>query len=566
MRLSAFFAGLLLVSLFHQVRGYPTMVGQYGEAIEIPCNNGIANPENIFITKWKYNKNDGSTGDLLIKTQGKNVSVLDNADFKGRISLAKDLSLRISQAKLVDQKIFTCIIVNDNDISEYSVQVKIHKTPSAPTITNQATEMEIGKLTMLGECSTQYAYPAANVSWYKNGVPLLADQTGVKLTTAVQEDKTTGLMSTSSKLEYMAVKGDLNAKFTCAVHHKSLTSDLVSAPVTFVLNYPPENISLLITPADTIKEGDNVTLKCRADGNPPPAGYSFHIKGKKVTVEKSDTYTLTGVTRASTGEYKCSLLDNEAMSASRSIVVMYLDIALSTRGNVIKRVGENFEAAVVANASGEAQISWSKNKAKLNGAPRFGKLKLSDSGVYECVASMAGIEKKASFELSVQGPPVISRLTKRRSDDGMFKVLSCEAHGSPAPSVLWSINGTNATESAFGEGKVIHKITISPMVNLTVNCTVVNSLGQDTKSIDVSTLFDEVTMDKRDQAEGSTDQTRLVVGIVVGLLLAALAIGLTYWLFMKKTREGTWKTGEKEDGTLEESKKLEENQSQKAEV
>ncbi|KAK1785888.1 hypothetical protein P4O66_003125 [Electrophorus voltai] len=506
--------------LFDMVSGLHTIVGQYGEAIEVPCNKGNVRPEEVFIAKWKYilqicfrwydlhltvcnalvkTNADGSTGDLLVKSQGMNTTLSDNADYHSRISLTRDLSLRISQAKLVDQKIFTCMVVIGADIFEYPVQVTVQKAPSVPTITNQAIEAEIGKLTTLGECSTQNAYPAANITWYKNGVPLTADQTAVKLTAAVHEDRATGLLSTSSKLEYAAVKGDLNAKFTCAIHHKSLTSDLLSGPVTFIINYPTENISLLVTPAGTIKEGDNVTLKCKADGNPPPTGYSFHIKvspahsgsllcqGKKVTVEKSDTYTLMDVTRASSGEYKCSLVGNDTMAASRNIVVTYLDIALVTRGKVQKYVGDRFEAAMLVSASGEAQISWSKNNAKLNGAPRFDKLKYSDSGVYECVATMAGLVKKASFELAVQGPAEISRLTKRRSDDGMLKVLSCEALGSPKPTVQWSINGTNATESAFVEGKVIHRITISPTVNLTVNCTVTNSLGQDTQSIAVST-------------------------------------------------------------------------------
>uniref|UniRef100_A0A4W4FEH4 Ig-like domain-containing protein n=1 Tax=Electrophorus electricus TaxID=8005 RepID=A0A4W4FEH4_ELEEL len=547
-----------LSHFFVPVSGLHTIVGQYGEAIEVPCNKGNVRPEEVFIAKWKYTNADGSTGDLLVKSQGMNTTLSDNADYHSRISLTRDLSLRISQAKLVDQKIFTCMVVIGADIFEHPVQVTVQKAPSVPTITNQAIEAEIGKLTTLGECSTQNAYPAANITWYKNGVPLTADQTGkkFKLTAAVHEDRATGLLSTSSKLEYAAVKGDLNAKFTCAIHHKSLTSDLLSGPVTFIINYPTENISLLVTPAGTIKEGDNVTLKCKADGNPPPTGYSFHIKGKKVTVEKSDTYTLMDVTRASSGEYKCSLVGNDTMAASRNIVVTYLDIALVTRGKVQKYVGDRFEAAMLVSASGEAQISWSKNNAKLNGAPRFDKLKYSDSGVYECVATMAGLVKKASFELAVQGPAEISRLTKRRSDDGMLKVLSCEALGSPKPTVQWSINGTNATESAFVEGKVIHRITISPTVNLTVNCTVTNSLGQDTQSIAVSTQ----------QAESSREQTRLVVGVMVGLLLAAVAVGLTYWLYLKKTREGSWKTGEKEDGTLEESKKLEVKQNQKAEV
>lgn len=75
-------------------------------------------------------------------------------------------------------------------------------------------------------------------------------------------------------------------------------------------------------------------------------------------------------------------------------------------------------------------------------------------------------------------------------------------------------------------------------------------------------------MDKRDQSEDG-DQTKLVVGVVVGLLVAALVIGLAYWVYMRKSKQGSWKTGEKESGSSEEEKKLEEKveeNSQKAEV
>lgn len=48
--------------------------------------------------------------------------------------------------------------------------------------------------------------------------------------------------------------------------------------------------------------------------------FSLH-QGQKLLVENSDTYTLTAVSRAGTGEYKCSLVDNEEMEDSQSIVV-----------------------------------------------------------------------------------------------------------------------------------------------------------------------------------------------------------------------------------------------------
>lgn len=44
-----------------------------------------------------------------------------------------------------------------------------------------------------------------------------------------------------------------------------------------------------------------------------------------------------------------------------------------------------------------------QDNVKLSGKPKFDKLKYSDTGVYECVVSLEGIVKKASFELSVRG-------------------------------------------------------------------------------------------------------------------------------------------------------------------
>lgn len=50
--------------------------------------------------------------------------------------------------------------------------------------------------------------------------------------------------------------------------------------------------------------------------------YNLNVQEKKVTTDQSDTYTLTNVTRANSGEYKCSLVDNEAKSGSTSFTVM----------------------------------------------------------------------------------------------------------------------------------------------------------------------------------------------------------------------------------------------------
>ncbi|KAM9319004.1 CD166 antigen homolog A-like [Pholidichthys leucotaenia] len=564
MRLSARCACALLVSaLLHRVSALETVVGLYGETLEIPCNNNAIKAEKILLTKWKYDRGDGLSGDLLVKKNDQDITINPTDEYKGRVSLASNSSLLLSAAKLTDQRTFTCMVVGSEDIIEYPVNVVIYKLPAGLEISDKAEELEIGKFTKLGTCVVENASPAVNITWLKNNKPLAADGKGISIQASVMVDPVTGLLTTSSTLEYSAKKEDSDAQFTCSTQ-PSMGKELVSSPVTFTITYSTENIILQVTALDSLVEGDNLTLTCVADGSPPPTSFNFHLKGELVRVENSDTYTITNVSRDTSGEYKCSLIDDPSMEASENITVNYLDINLSPFGNIIKRVGEALVPALKIDSSGEAKVFWTKNNAKLDKEPKFSKLAYSDSGSYECEVTIGVISRKTFFELTVEGAPVIRHLSKQRSEDGQHKVLICEAEGSPKPAVSWSINGTLLGESPFVNGKITHKIKVVPSANLTVSCTVSNEFGIDTQAINVSSLIEEVRMDKQDQPDES-DQTKLVVGVVVGLLIATLVIGLAYWVYMKKSKQGSWKTGEKENGSSEEEKKLEEN-SQKAEV
>ncbi|XP_050985925.1 activated leukocyte cell adhesion molecule b isoform X2 [Labeo rohita] len=559
MHRAALLTCLLTVSMMNQVSGLETITGKYGDTIEIPCNKSHVEENNLSFVKWKYDKD----GNILVKNLNQNVSISNDVNYKNRVSIKKDFSLVITQVTMADRRTFTCIVVGQSDLLEYPVQLAIYKVPSQPQITNLTTAMAIGKPTALARCRTEGANPAASIKWFKNKTPLETDGAAIKITTNVDVDDKTQLSTATSTLEYTAVKGDIDAKFTCQVQHVH-SANMDSSPLVFTVNYPTENVSLQAVPQGPYKEGDNVTLKCTADGNPPPTSYNFYINGEKKTVN-SNMYTLTSVTRANTGEYKCSLVDNEGIADSVPITVEYLDVVLSTTGKIVKKLGESFEMTIDVKASGAAQTSWKKGNTKLNSLPKFDKLTYSDSGMYECIVSMTGLKETRTFQLVVEGSPVIKNLIKQRGE-GMTKVLKCAAEGFPKPTVQWSVNGTNAAESVYEHGKVTYSITIIPKGNLTVSCMVSNVLGSDIKSINVSALVEDVTMDKQDQKDEYSDQTPLAVGIVVGLMVAVLAIGLAYWLYMKKYRQGSWKTGEKEDGSAEESKKLEENQSQKADV
>ncbi|XP_056322611.1 CD166 antigen homolog A isoform X2 [Danio aesculapii] len=542
------FGAFIAAAVFVPGSCLSTVIGLYGETIEVPCNNGNNKPDGLIFTKWKYVKDDGSPGDLLVKQAQKDDATVSAIDgYKTRVSIAANSSLLIAQGSLTDQRVFTCMVVSSTNLEEFSVEVKVHKKPSAPVIKNKAKELENDKLTQLGECVVESANPAADLIWMKNNQALVDDGKTIIITSAVTKDPVTGLSSTSSRLQYTARKEDVASQFTCVAKHV-MGPNQVSTPDTFQIHYPTEKVSLQVVSQSPIREGDDVTLKCQADGNPPPTSFNFNIKGKKVTVTDKDVYTLTGVTRADSGVYKCSLLDNDVIESTQIVTVSFLDVSLTPTGKVLKKLGENLVVSLEKNASSEVKVTWTKDNRKLDKLPDFSQLRYSDAGLYVCDVSIEGIKHSFSFELTVEGGPRITGLTKHRSNDGKHKVLTCEAEGSPKPEVQWSVNGTD-DETSYINGKATYKLTVVPSKNLTVSCLVTNKLGFDTKDISVFSR----------KNEDGAEQAKVIVGVVVGLFLAAALVGLIYWLYIKKTRQGSWKTGEKEAGTSEESKKLEEN-------
>ncbi|XP_040007218.1 CD166 antigen homolog A isoform X2 [Xiphias gladius] len=535
--------------------GTKSVTALYGETIVIPCNDGAPAPEDLMFIKWKYEKDDGTRGDLLIK-QARNdqATVQATDDYAQRVSINDKFSLLITQASLKDQKTFTCMVVSDTNLMEFPVSVVVYKKPSSVQIMDKAEVLQRDKPTTVGTCVVTDANPAATITWKKNGKPLVADGKAVVITPSMMLDPATGLSTTSSILQYAATKEDVGAKFACMSTHELTNQEADLEP--FPIHYPSEKVSLQITSKRPIIEGDNVTLKCHADGNPPPSFFFFHLKGQKTPVQNSDTYTLTAISRQAAGEYRCSLSDNEKLESSQSIIVSYLDLSLSPVGKVVKTVGDTFSVKMETSTSGDAKVSWTKS-GKAVKEPEFSKLTYADAGVYLCEVSMTGLTRRQSFELVVEGKPVITSLTKHRADDVKHKVLTCEAEGVPEPSFQWNVNSTNE-ESSYINGKATHRITVIPKVNLTVSCRVINQLGEDVMTLNVSSIFKEEKEEKGSQ-EDSEDQAKLIVGVLAGLLIAAAAVGLIYWLYMKNSRQGSWKTGEKELGTSEESKKLENN-------
>nr|XP_016848054.1 PREDICTED: CD166 antigen isoform X4 [Anolis carolinensis] len=517
----------------------------------------------------------------------KNVQYDDVPEYKDRLSLSENYTLSINNARIGDEKKFVCMLVTEDNVFEQATIVKVFKQPSQPEIISQAEYLETEQLKMLGQCIAKDGYPEGNLTWFKNGIVLqpveenkvarilseldasVTAMPAIVIHEQTNVDQASGLYTVISSLEYKPTKDDTDAQFTCTVTYFAPTGQetMRSESAVFEIHYPTEKVKIqVLSQRNSIKEGDNITLKCSGNGNPPPQEFLFYIPGEPEPIRSSSLYALIDVRRNATGEYRCALTD-ESLMDSTIITIHYLDLSLTPSGEVIKQIGEALPVSCTISSSRNATVFWLKDNTRMRSSPSFSSLQYQDAGNYICETTLQeveGLKKRQILTLIVQGKPQI-KMTKKTSTDGSYKTISCHVEGFPKPAVQWTSSGgviNKTEETKYMNGKFVSKIKIAPEENVTLTCIAENQLERTVNSLNVSAISipesDEPEEKSDDNMENVNDQAKLIVGIVVGLLLAALVAGVAYWLYVKKSKSAS-KHVDKDLGNIEENKKLEEN-------
>ncbi|XP_036919226.1 CD166 antigen isoform X1 [Sturnira hondurensis] len=564
------FCLLISAAVLRPGLGLYTVNSAYGDTIIMPCRLDV--PQNLMFGKWKYEKPDGSPVFIAFRSSTKkSVQYDDVPEYKDRLSLSENYTLSISNARISDEKRFVCMLVTEDNVFEAPTIVKVFKQPSKPEIVSKAPFLETEQLKKLGDCISKDSYPEGNITWYRSGQGLQPLEGAVVIIFKKEVDPVTQLYTMASSLEYKATKADLQMPFTCSVTYygPSGQKTLYSEQAVFDIHYPTEQVTIqVLPPKSAIKEGDDITLKCLGNGNPPPQEFLFYLPGQPEGIRSSNNYTLTDVRRNATGEYRCSLVDR-SMIASTAITVHYLDLSLNPSGEVTKQIGDALPVSCTISASRNATVVWMKDNTRLKSSPSFSSLQYQDAGNYVCETALQeveGLKKRESLTLIVEGKPQI-KMTKKTDPSGLSKTVICHVEGFPKPAIQWTITGSGSVinqteESPYINGRYYSKIIISPEENVTLTCTAENQLERTVNSMNVSAIsipeHDEADEISDENREKVNDQAKLIVGIVVGLLLAALVAGVVYWLYMKKSKTAS-KHVNKDLGNLEENKKLEEN-------
>ncbi|XP_043389777.1 cell surface glycoprotein MUC18 isoform X5 [Chelonia mydas] len=530
---------------------------ELGQTARIPCNFSLPEASDYAYINWFYIDKRSRTK-IYYMVRGQVFEV--DTEYKGRVAMEDDFTLTISRVTLQDARTFVCQVgAGSLGVGENRTKLHIYKTPEPPEIqVNDAgipvTSKEIPKIAV---CISKNGFPAPNITWYKNGSPLWQDDTTEIsiLSTLIKESS--GLYTVSSTLFARVSREDRQSRFHCAVSYCLLGADqtATSEKVNVTVFYSTEKLSLVIrSPQPQVREGDEVTLHCEGDGNPPPEYNLLKVQEGAHAEEKDLTSSngvliLRKVKKEDSGRYLCRTFDLDSMAsleATAELSVNYLEgLKITPEGPIQLQQGEGLALTCDARGSKPLELRWKKEKkGKLLGHGKQLKLSnvtLESSGNYSCevaVAGVPGLSRSKQVYVAVHAKPQISpRDSLVPVKQNELVTLMCRATALPEPTITWSINGT--VQNHIDHHRVISNLTVQVTPELLqsgVTCMATNKLG--TSSLHI-TLQLRTTPTSPPPIGNTTEQKTqeskgvIIVAVIVCILVIAVLGAVLYFLHKK---------------------------------
>ncbi|KAM3610982.1 uncharacterized protein V6R79_011806 [Siganus canaliculatus] len=345
-------------------------------------------------------------------------------------------SLRITDVRLIDSKLYTCTAENPAGNVSLSYNLHIQAKPRiqpAPSLLKAL----IGQRVTL-PCVVQ-GEPSPEVSWFHNGLPV-----GVKNTTPL----TIQQVSLDDQGTYRCV-----AKNSAGEETLEINLEILDAPS-------------FAEPGDAIMEkvaSSKVIIPCPAEGSPRPKvrwfknGLEIHPGQPEFSVARDGALVIGSASASHSGDFKC-VATNEAGSVERKTrLKVNVPPEIQDDGqprNLTVTLRQPLTLGCDAFGIPSPTITWTKDGRPVdspgvylqngNRMLRIYRVQPEHAGRFSCSAQNSAGEARREYDIVVQAPPVISgtsRLQELTVVLGQEVEFQCRVSGRPAPRVEWSRDG-----------------------------------------------------------------------------------------------------------------------------
>ncbi|NWT57669.1 MUC18 protein, partial [Erythrocercus mccallii] len=293
---------------------------------------------------------------------------------------------------------------------------------------------------------------------------------------------------------------------------------------------------------ELVKEGDNVTLVCEADGNPQPM-FIFYKQNlddwddlSGLTDAGSGVLNLHEVSKNSTGTYKCQSLDLDDFSQIEERVDLFVNyieevhVKMEPSSNLHE--GDTVTLSCDAYSPVDLTYQWKDEQGTMMGEGNqlvLRNLTFETPNTFCCkvmAPSVPGLEQSKNLSVAVRGKPRIVAISSPLyvHQDQVIN-LTCKAIAFPRPTLQWTINGTahEYTDNQHITSNLTVRVS-HELLREGARCRVSNELGTSEKHIQLH------WMDQKSTAES---QGVIIVAIIVAILVVAVLGAVIYFLHKK---------------------------------
>ncbi|KAM3925295.1 intercellular adhesion molecule 5-like [Leptodactylus fuscus] len=135
---------------------------------------------------------------------------------------------------------------------------------------------------------------------------------------------------------------NMSGNYNC----RAVNFDVVSKKVTVSVQYEPVISLIMVQPAASVMEGENLTLICEADAVPPPS-YSWHTPNNQIVYgDDNRTIYIKDATRAHDGFYICIAQNKHGVqmlklkvSVNEPEIIPQTDVGKLSGHNGVEKIG-----------------------------------------------------------------------------------------------------------------------------------------------------------------------------------------------------------------------------------
>nr|XP_044998229.1 hemicentin-1 isoform X3 [Jaculus jaculus] len=361
--------------------------------------------------------------------------------------LSKGQVLHLRNARRSDKGRYQCAVSNTAGKQARDIKLTVHVPPSIKggNVTAEISAL-INSILKL-ECEVR-GLPMPTVTWYKD------DKLAISNSQALYVDK-------GQFLHIPRAQVSDSATYTCRAANVAGSAEKSFHVEIYV---PPMIEGGLATPLNKrVVLTQSLTLECKAAGNPPPV-LTWLKDGAPVKASDNvrieaggKTLEILSALEVDRGQYVCvatSVAGEKEIKYEVDVLVPPAIEGGDETSYFIVMVNNLMELDCPVTGSPPPTIMWLKDgqliderdgfKILLNGHKLvITQAQVSDTGIYQCVATNIAGDHRKEFEVTVHVPPTIksSDLSEKAVVKYKPVTLQCIANGIPNPSITWLRDG-----------------------------------------------------------------------------------------------------------------------------